>query len=664
MRFPSGRNLLFLFGISILLPGLLLAVFGVWALRQERRFASQQLRDRLALAAGIAARELDREMSAWQALLEQTGRGETVALGELPDPVRAPFEDAGAGAIVFRGGDGPGLWPPQQALYDIRPDPVSRVNTAVALTQAETAELVKDYPTAVQLYRRELESAAPDLRPLVLQRLARTLRKAGRLAEAHATYRGLASSTVLIGRLPADLIARYEICSLLDAQNEPDLRAQAAFDLYRDLVAGRWALEKSRYMFYAARSREWASSSATLEGDLAAWTAIEARKRELIEAAAVIRDTPNVSAPGSVQEYVVLEADGRPAAALLLSRSWLSSHFWPRTFESLLAEGLDVVVVGPGGDVLFRTASAAGTTAIGAPALEGISDASRAPWRVRVSPRDPAAFSADVIRRQTLYLVMLILVLALLGFGTYFTARVVKRELEIARLKSEFVSTVSHEFRSPLTGIRQLGEMLARGRVPSDERRQEYYELITRESDRLSRLVENLLDFSRMEEGRREYDFALVDTGAWLHAVVDEARAQYAGRQMEIVPAIPESLPPLLADRTALASAVHNLIDNAVKYSPGRDTVWVEADARNSHVIIRVRDAGVGISDDERRHIFEKFYRGKGEITRQVNGAGLGLSLVEHIVRAHGGTVECAARPGEGTTFSIQLAAASEQAGT
>ena len=126
------------------------------------------------------------------------------------------------------------------------------------------------------------------------------------------------------------------------------------------------------------------------------------------------------------------------------------------------------------------------------------------PLAIRAQPRDPATLASELSRRQTVYLVGLVAIVMLMGFGAYFTARVVRQELAVAELKADFVSAVSHEFRSPLTGIRQLGEMLMRGRVTSEERRQEYYERITHESDRLGHLVENLLDFSRMEAGRRD----------------------------------------------------------------------------------------------------------------------------------------------------------------
>jgi two-component system sensor histidine kinase SenX3 len=139
--------------------------------------------------------------------------------------------------------------------------------------------------------------------------------------------------------------------------------------------------------------------------------------------------------------------------------------------------------------------------------------------------------------------------------------------------------------------------------------------------------------------------------------VVDEARANPAHRQTKIETHIPDALPPLLGDCAALGSAVHNLLDNAVKYSPGADAVWCEAEVSDDGLTIRVRDHGVGMSEDDRRHAFERFRRGRGPITEQVKGTGLGLSLVDHIVRAHGGRIECDSRLGAGTTISIHFSA-------
>ena len=271
------------------------------------------------------------------------------------------------------------------------------------------------------------------------------------------------------------------------------------------------------------------------------------------------------------------------------------------------------------------------------------------PWAVEAAAKDAARLYADADQRRRIYLTLLLLVFMLLVAGTYITARAVKRDLEVARLKNDFVATVSHEFRSPLTAIRQLSELLERGRAPTEEKRREYYGLISRESARLSRLVENLLDFSRIEEGRKRYHFERLETADWLRELLSETQPA------NVTVSIPPALPAVLGDRVALASAVENLLDNAVKYSPPGAPVICEAGTDGRVVTISVLDRGYGIAPEDCAHVFERFYRGGGEISRQVKGAGVGLSLVRQIVEAHGGTVDFDSRMGEGSVFRIRL---------
>jgi signal transduction histidine kinase len=279
-------------------------------------------------------------------------------------------------------------------------------------------------------------------------------------------------------------------------------------------------------------------------------------------------------------------------------------------------------------------------------------------WTVEVEPMDAAGFVAMSMQRSNLYLAMLLVVLALLAVGGYLTARTVRRELEVARQKSDFVSTVSHEFRSPLTGIRQLAEMLSRDRVLDHGKRQQYYDLMLRESERLGRLVESVLDFARMEDGRKRYRLEPLDTTAWLRGVAKEFEGDAARVGFSLETSIPDDLPRVNGDCDALATAVHNLLDNAVKYSPGSKTVWLDAKDMGGRVRIRVRDRGVGIPAGRQSQIFERFYRVDGELSKHVKGVGLGLSLVRHIVESHHGTVSVVSRQGEGSTFAIELAAA------
>jgi signal transduction histidine kinase len=252
---------------------------------------------------------------------------------------------------------------------------------------------------------------------------------------------------------------------------------------------------------------------------------------------------------------------------------------------------------------------------------------------------------------------MLGVIIALLLFGGYFTVRTLRTELAVAQLKSDFVSTVSHEFRSPLAGINQLGEMLRDGRVKDEPTRQRYYEMIVRESQRLRRLVENVLDFSRMEEGRKRYRLEPFEPAPWLRQLSGDFQEEVASAGFQVQATVPEDLPVLVGDREALTTAVHNLLDNAAKYSRNSKTLWLEASANGDGLSVTVRDRGVGISEQDKPHIFEKFYRGGGDLKQQVKGAGLGLNLVRHIVTAHGGSVDFESQEGQGSAFTVHLKA-------
>jgi signal transduction histidine kinase len=654
VRPRSGRRLLALFALTILLPALLLAALGVRAIRQERRLAEQQAREALERAADLALLDVEREVRSWRSTLERFASTRTVS-GDLPPTLRVAFSEPGVGLVLSSGAPRPFAWPERQFLYR-SPELVSPVGLETSFSVAESAELRDGNPVrALELYRTAFARArSTQLRAAALQRVARTLRKLHRDGEALEAYRQLSAIDEWIGAVPAELIARYETSAILASQNSSAGASAAALHLYKDLVDGRWPLEKTRYLYYSTAVRGLITGDPA-DADARRLSRIEERKTRLTEAGMDWLENGALPA-AAAQRYVLIETEGQPRSAMLLSTEWLAAHMWPRTLASTVARGVDLSLTGPHGQRVFTTAP----SRIDDVQRSGISavrmlNSLQTSWHLTVTPRDPATFVSDVSRRQTMYLVMLGLVVALLASGSYLTFRVVKREVEIARLQSDFVSTVSHEFRSPLTGIRQLAEMLARGRVPSEGRRQEYYDHIVRESDRLTRLVENVLDFSRMEDGRRQYRMERLETTRWLRGVIDEARSAVSEIGPRIEAAIPEPLPSIDADPTALACAVHNLIDNAVKYSPGREAVWVDADARDGRIAIRVHDRGVGITEQDRRYIFDRFYRARADITREVKGAGLGLSLVARIVQAHGGVVTCESRPGEGSTFAIHL---------
>jgi len=262
---------------------------------------------------------------------------------------------------------------------------------------------------------------------------------------------------------------------------------------------------------------------------------------------------------------------------------------------------------------------------------------------------------------ESIYFYMFLLIASILVFGLILTVRAVSHELELARLKSDFVSTVSHEFKSPLTSIRQLAEMLQAGRVPSEERRQRYYDVLVEQSSRLSSLVTNILDLARIEEGRKEFQLKPVDVGNIVHDLVTTTQHRVGHEGYSVEADIQRPLPLVRADREAITQAISNLIDNAVQYSDEAKQINLRAYAGDGFVTVEVQDFGVGIPAHEIERVFDRFYRGGDALTRSVKGSGLGLTLVKEIVEAHGGTVQVKSELGHGSTFSVHLPAITER---
>jgi signal transduction histidine kinase len=658
-RFLSGpgRRLIGVFFLFVLVPGAFLGALAFRALRQEGQLARQRTREGLERTAKEIGLYLDSEFRRWSDAVRSAPGEKIISAGSFPEIVGQAFAQPGGGVFLSVTGGSLETFPPGALIF--RPSsvpgpraPASRLSTALAA--AESLEIAgKDLERAVRAYRNLFDRAGTGERPLVLQRLARTLRKAGKLDESAAVYRELqGSDTVWIGDLPSDLIARSELCSIAAERGDRAGLAAQALAFYRELTGGKWLLDKPRYLYYSDCCRDWCRQGQVEADEFERLRRMEERKLELCRATEKLLNEPGRVIYGEDAAYFVFW-HGDPFRAAVVSTNFLGTSWWPQTL-SARADDLRGVLSTPDGITVLGTLPAA------APAFAVTHDIriDGTPWVLQVWPGRPDAILADIKQKQALSMAMLGFVAVLLAFGSYITVRIVRRELEIGRLRADFVSTVSHEFRSPLTGIRQLGEMLLEGRVVDREKQQSYFKMIVEETDRLARLVENILDFSRMEEGHKEYRFEPLDPSPWLRELVVDFGAEMAMKGTVVEADIPDGLPLISADKEALGSAVRNLLDNAVKYSPGTKTVRIDAAASGGEVRISVRDRGIGISEQDRKLIFDRFYRADGEISKRVKGAGLGLSLVKHIVTAHGGTVECESRLGEGSTFTIRLPAA------
>ncbi len=243
----------------------------------------------------------------------------------------------------------------------------------------------------------------------------------------------------------------------------------------------------------------------------------------------------------------------------------------------------------------------------------------------------------------------------LLAGGIWLTYRNVSKEMALAKLKSDFVANVSHELRTPLSLIRLYAETLEMGRLSGPEKHQEYFRIIRKESERLSALINNILDFSRIEAGKKEYSLRETDLAELVRNTLESYRFQIEQNGFTLEEKIGDDLPPVHVDREAIARSLLNLINNALKYSQDEKYLGVNLYRANGSVKLEVIDRGIGIPRSEQPKIFEKFYRVGDPLVHNTKGSGLGLALVRHIVLAHGGEIGVESGAGKGSKFTITL---------
>lgn len=260
-------------------------------------------------------------------------------------------------------------------------------------------------------------------------------------------------------------------------------------------------------------------------------------------------------------------------------------------------------------------------------------------------------------RRSLLIAGASLMLIVILGSG-YVAHRAMSRELRFARLQSDFVGAVSHEFRSPLTTLRMITELLSQNRL-SESRRQQSYVYLERETTRLHRLVEDLLDFGLMESGRKQYRVASHDAFQVVRATLSDFAEQAAANGFQVeaefssVNGCQKAM--IQVDEEALRRAVRNLLENAMKYSPECHTIWVNGSVEGNEVCIAVRDEGMGIAADEQRSIFQKFVRGDAAKEAGIKGTGIGLAMVRQIIEAMHGEIRLQSETGVGSTFTLVL---------
>ena len=602
---------------AVLLCGAILSAAAVlwmaWRLiHQDLALENQQARQRLEAAADTATALLDRALLRTQQ--------------SLADPTWAPPR---SGATLIRAVSGSlAVIPPGSLLFS----PSDVAPTVVAdplLVEGERAEFTaKDPEKALSAYRRLLSSPSANLRAAALLRIARVQANAGSASAALDAYSQLVAlrSTYVEGT-PSVLAARLARAKLARASD----RLKEALALGEALNHPSALPTREVFLFYAAEAQ------ALSEG---AWRP-DAR---LLAVSESVRD-----------QWPSFRGSGRLST---------SHHGLPLTLIWSVA-GNETVVLAVGMDFAGQEWVAGANTALRssgtAVALEAVDSpgalsrpaaSSGLPWPISVRALDSPAVSVLGGRRLPLALGAAGLALMLLLAG-YLSWRAVARELAAARMQADFVAAVSHEFRTPLTALRQFTGMLLERDSLTAEQRRTCYEAQSRSTERLSRLVESLLDFRRMDAGARRYILEPVDASDFTRRVTDEfARESGADLRVHTPPTC-----PVMADPAALSLALWNLLDNAVKYTGTPAPIEVSVQPEGDEVLFRVTDRGPGIPPGEQSRIFDKFVRGAEASRMGIKGTGIGLAMVMHVARTHRGTVKLASTVGLGSTFTLVLPA-------
>jgi len=630
---PPRRTLAVFLCLMLVLGGAL-GWLGWQLLTQDRALEGQRVQERLELAADNMAAALQHSLTDLESYLSF-----------VPSPGAKEPPD---GVMVLLAAERTvNAYPPGRLLYyPVIPD--GEEPPAATFVAGETLEYQRNDPAkATAVFRELARSPDPGVRAGALLRLGRTLRKTGRNEEALQVYGELAQlgRTCVLG-LPAELMAREARGTVLEAIGKrEELRKEASL-MHSALWSDRWSLLRPAWEFHAEEAQRWSGASPLTERE----------QNALVLSSAAESMHGQWVAKLESKGRQILKIEGQPVliswtgtsdrlAAVLAGSGYLGSK-WKEALQGQRVQG---ALVDADGQVMIGSFNRSGQQAVRTAA------ATRLPGTLHATSADPGADEAGFAGRRRLLLSGFVVLALVLFAGSYFIMRSIDRERAVARLQSEFVSAVSHEFRTPLTSLRQLSEMLSKGRIPTEDLRQKSYDILAHESERLQRLVESLLDFGRIEARAFLYHYEHLDPVTLVGDLVAEFQEKAAAQGYRVELARAGEYPLIHADREALGLALRNLLDNAVKYSPDCRTVWVEMARERDCLAIRVRDQGMGIPASEQKEIFKRFVRGTGSRAANIKGTGIGLAMAHHIIEAHDGEIRLESEPGRGSTFTILL---------
>ncbi len=633
-------------GAVVILPTAFVLALGMSALSEARRLFESQVRDTAARTANTLVSE-----AIGRAELEiASARADIQSFAAAGDPAERLGVARTAGSaegLALVAGD-------LRVLYPKALPAAADSHGAPALERARRARFEEGSDAAEALYREIIAGGGEEttLALSALNELAQILVSCGRTDEALEVYRRLAESEGMLGELSLPLLAKFRMWELA-----ADERTQK--DLLDAMTVHALSAPAAQLRYYLGRL-EGQGTGPEQTSDLRALLELRvadewlARRAALAAARADSADSPadtlvwtqcgDVGSPALAAALRLESGEEGPAYAVVsLDLTKMGSYLDEKIGES----------VSPGSSISYvraETGAQRDDSAFAA-ALAAPLDF----WQLCVIAPGGDLGALAKARVRLLSWAVGLASLSVLG-GFLLVVIWARRRARLARLQTDFVANVTHELKTPLTAIRSLAETVLLERLTEPSKRGEFLSGIVQESDRLARLINNVLDFSRIERGRVQPHVEEADLAGVIGEAVESFKAALpAEDETEISASLPDEPVPAFVDRDMIAGIVYNLLDNARKYSEPPRRIRVALSREGGGATLAVGDNGIGLTPGERRRVFRKFYRVDSSLSAGTQGAGLGLSLVQAYAKAHGGDVSVESEVGKGSTFTVRL---------
>jgi len=692
------KKLIIIFFLTIFIPSVTLSIFGIRSIRHEKFRQAEQIENEHRRAADFIRRQVDSRFKDIETALLNLAQDE-IFLKKDTHAIRNLLSNRFANnqliehAFLVYENESP-RFPLFQTAADIKGRfPITQQTETVKnnLKKAEEYEFKsKNFRRAIRTYEQLiLQSRGDNFKAQMQNNIARCYTKLEDYDQAIKNYSLICDKypeSLSSSGLPLCLIARVEILNGYQSLGETSNSLKSSLELFKDILQQTWYLNENQFKTYSSMVIEAAREAISkAEGNpsfeearrelvrleeihqekLLQWQVINDLKKEIIPELQR-RIPPSKSHESTpyqhsktigLKDFLTLavsipDPDRQSSLGFLgvkINEDHLKNDVLKNLIEDTqLSENSRVTISDLSGRIILGDENSSPELLT----VTGFFENNFPPWKIEFFRAKTTSLGIVDIRKSFYFWTILTLIIVLI-FGTALIMRTVAHEMEVLKIKSDFVSSVSHEFKTPLTSIKALVERLQSGKVNEATKMDQYFSVISQDAEKLTRLVNNILDFSKIEEGKKEYELTETNLAQLITQQIEAFQKDVIKEGIKIQARIEQDIPSVAIDKIAISQAINNLLDNAVKFSPEGKRIQVELKKDEKNVMIDIIDEGIGIPSDEIDKIFDKFYQAQNALKQSVKGTGLGLTLVKHTIEAHGGTVQVKSKVGQGSTFTL-----------